>query len=254
VHARVEPLRRRPGAVAVRRWPWLLPPLLAAVATAGLWWWLVQPGHLPVRQVQVHGALRHLDEAMLRRALAGEVGRGLFSVDVAALRARVEALAWVETAAVRRVWPDTLRITVSEQVPLARWAGGGFVNARGEVFRPPAGSGPQGLPLLAGPEGAGPRVVALFREAGAALAGVGRSVRELRLDARGAVRLVLDDGTRVALGRDGFGRRLARLARFYARGLHRRHGGASHIDLRYGNGMAVRFRERISGRRQGQRG
>ena len=41
---------------------------------------------------------------------------------------------WVRAVALRRAWPMTLEITVSEHEPLARWNDSALVNVQGETF------------------------------------------------------------------------------------------------------------------------
>ncbi len=56
------------------------------------------------------------------------------SVDLEAVRERVEAMPWVDQARVQRRWPHGLRIEVTEQVAAARWGESGLLNTRGELF------------------------------------------------------------------------------------------------------------------------
>ena len=77
----------------------------------------------------------------------------IMSVDLKAVRARVEAIGWVEEARVVRLLPDTVVIHVKEQAPAAVWQQRGqlrVIDASGKVI-PDADPGryPQ-LPLLVG--------------------------------------------------------------------------------------------------------
>src|SRR5678816_2292351 len=63
------------------------------------------------------------------------------------LRAALEQVPWVRRAAVRRVWPDRLEVSLEEQVPLARWGAEALVNTYGERF---AGAVGGELPLFVG--------------------------------------------------------------------------------------------------------
>jgi cell division protein FtsQ len=47
--------------------------------------------------------------------------RSLITFDVAAARARIEALPWIETASIARVFPGSLDIRVTERKPAALW-------------------------------------------------------------------------------------------------------------------------------------
>ncbi|MEJ0097779.1 MAG: FtsQ-type POTRA domain-containing protein [Bauldia sp.] len=45
----------------------------------------------------------------------------LLTLDLEAARARIEALPWVKTAALKKLYPDTVEIAVSERDPYATW-------------------------------------------------------------------------------------------------------------------------------------
>lgn len=77
-----------------------------------------------VRQVEISGD-RHQDRlAIYRELLAGDTD-SMFLLDLPDLRARLAALPWVLEADVRRIWPDTVRVTLVERVPAAVWQEGG---------------------------------------------------------------------------------------------------------------------------------
>lgn len=116
-----------------------------------------------VRAVHVQGASPHTERAVL--AAAGvEPGDNLLGVDLAALRARVERVGWVDDAKVVRLLPDTLVIAVSERRPLAVWQHQGrvvLVDQAGRVIpKSDASQFPQ-LPLVVGP-GAGQAASAIL--------------------------------------------------------------------------------------------
>ncbi len=226
-------------------WRWLaagLVALLIAALAAGLLARLSDPETLPITRIRVEGRIAHLDEAMLRRAVAGRMQGGFFGVDVAAVRDAVEALPWVQKAMVRRIWPDTLQIRVVEQVPLAIWNDEGLVNTQGAVFRPAADTWPADLPRFRGPAGRSEWLAARYRDFAAILQPAGLTLAGLRLDARGALRLRLANGIEVVLGREALEARLARFVRVWRKALAAEAGRIARVDLRYGSGLAVQWK------------
>lgn len=73
---------------------------------------------LDVDHVTVRGADGERAEEV-REAAAVPRGEPLIDVDRDAVAARVEDLAWVESARVERSWPSTVRVEVAERVPVA---------------------------------------------------------------------------------------------------------------------------------------
>ncbi|MDX5360639.1 MAG: FtsQ-type POTRA domain-containing protein [Alphaproteobacteria bacterium] len=61
------------------------------------------------------------DPELLRLQVGVEIGAAITTVDVAAVRNRVEQISWVESASVRLVLPDTLLIDLTERTPYAIW-------------------------------------------------------------------------------------------------------------------------------------
>lgn len=71
-----------------------------------------------VASVTAYGHSR-TDAAALKAALDTEAGAPLLELDLAALRAKVEALPWVRVASVERALPDRLIVRVLEREPAA---------------------------------------------------------------------------------------------------------------------------------------
>jgi len=218
---------------------WLLTPP-AALAIAGAVWWLGgwhDARHWPIRWLEVSGELERLTAAQVRAAVAEQAGRGFFAVDVEKASAEVEALPWVDQAAVSRRWPDALQIFVVEQRAVARWKDRALLSSSGELFEVAGTSGMQGLTRLAGPVGREREVFERWQQMRARLASQGLEIRHLALDARGAWRLELESGLALFLGRDDV---FIRLERFLSVNKDLTNiAGIESIDLRYPNGFAL---------------
>ena len=202
---------------------------------------LANPLTLPIRKIRVQGALVHVNEAMLRNSVVDNVQGGYFNIDVASLRKTVEQLPWVKTSAVRRVWPDTVVISVTEQQPLAIWAKGGLVNSHGELFEPEASYQLTQLPVFSAPTGMQQVITELYRDLSMQLAPLELHIVNLQLDDRRAVQLQLDNGIEVVLGRDEHLARLQRFVKVYNKTLAPHAMRIRRVDLRYSNGMAVQW-------------
>jgi len=171
----------------------------------------------------------------------------------------LEKLPWLREARVERRWPDTLVVSLTEHVPLARWNDNALINEAGEVFVAAVSTQ---LPRLTGPEESSAEVVAAYRRHQAALAPLGMTIDELRLSPRLAWRLRLDNGMTLALGREQTDARLARFVAMYPRMFGAQPEkevvavaqGTSPaapitpvtVDLRYPDGFAVRMPDGVS--------
>jgi len=234
-----------PEEHAGRSWAWILRIAFVVALLGGAGWGvgrLLDPGTLPIKEVTVDGDFRHLSTQKLQRVVEEHIRGGFFTVNVEAIRRALKQDPWVRDAAVRRVWPDALRVTVYEQVPVARWGKHGLINAYGQVFVPTSGVLPESLVQLDGPQGTAPQVLDHAQLLSRVLSTVHQSFTRLVLDQRRAWSFVLKNGPRVVVGRNDFESRVRRFAEVFPKVLGDRSGQAVQIDLRYTNGFAVRWK------------
>lgn len=233
-------------SISYRWMNWLFPLVLGC---AVLFWaenQLSNPATLAVKKIRVHGAFVNVDEAMLHRAITGVVAGGYFNVDVAHVREVVEKLPWVSEASVRRVWPDTLSVSVVEQKPVAVSHEAGLINANGNVFKPLNKKIPAALPVFDGSSHLNKMMLSHYYEMNNLLETISQKIIYIKVDARHAVELKLNNGLKVVLGRENTMGRLERLMRIYNKILADRINDIEVIDLRYTNGMAVRWKENLN--------
>ena len=196
---------------------------------------------LAISDVRIVGSLRWVSPEDLERAIAGRLDGGFFRVDIGAVRASALAAPWVRDVSVRRVWPGELHVTVEEDRPVARWAGGGLVTDRGGLLPVRRARAAVGLPVFDGPREAIPRLLEGLREFGSIFDGIGGGIARLERSAAGNWSLEFADGVRLVF-RDGQERHVRRFAAVYLSALVGRRESIERIDLRYPNGFAVRWR------------
>jgi len=95
-----------------------IPLLLAGGLGAGAAWLLVRPDLVIVEHVVFVGAA-HADARTLRHLADLPNGTTWWRADLGAVERGVEQHPWVRDATVERVWPDTVRVTIDERVPVA---------------------------------------------------------------------------------------------------------------------------------------
>lgn len=213
------------GAVALQRLP-VFPLTQLVVAT-------------PLDQVS-----REQIEQTARNALSGN----FFTVNLETAQAAFERVPWVRAASLRRHWPDGIELQLEEHRAVARWTPqdgeSRLVGTRGEVFKASSG---ESLPVFVGPEGSAPLLLARYQEFNDGLAAIGRRQVAIRLSAREAWQLKLDDGVVLELGRDQpkhpLAVRLNRFTTYFAaasRSAKNRLQSIGVVDMRYPNGFALR--------------
>lgn len=232
-------------AVSYKWMNWFFPLVFGFVV---LFWaenHLSNPATLPVNKIRVHGAFVNVDEVMLHRAVAGVVAGGYFNIDVERVREVVEQLAWVSKASVRRVWPDTLSVSIVEQQPVAISEKMGLINANGDIFKPLNKILPESLPVFEGDPKLNKLMLVKYYEMNKLLVVINRQITYLKIDARHAVELKLDNGLKVVLGRGHIIPRLERFMQIYQKTLADHIKDIEVIDLRYTNGMAISWKKKL---------
>ncbi len=239
--------RRKTVRVLVPRKPIdLKAPIMASVGLAALIAAVAGLGTVldrPIERVVVEGPFQRVTAMQIRSAVAKQTRGGFLSVDLEAIHSAVAGLAWVDRVRIQRSWPDGVRVIVTEQVAAARWREHRLLNTRGEVFDDDTRNVLPELPSLSGPEGTETQVARRFLSLSRKLLGVGLRVRALKLDARGAWDLELDNGLILKLGRDQTDRRLDRFVDTILPLIETQIGRIDYVDLRYAHGFAIGWRE-----------
>ncbi len=107
---------------------------------------------LGINEISLSGHRHTLDPDIFRALGAGH--QTLLSFDVRAARQRIEALPWIESATLARVFPDKLKVELRERTAAAVWLDGdrtALVDAEGRVLSYVASFVPPDLPRVAGP-------------------------------------------------------------------------------------------------------
>lgn len=217
---------------------------------AGAWWVLRQP-FFPIAGIKVDGEVTHNNAVTLRANVAPQLAGNFFTVDLARARTAFESVPWVRKAVVRREFPNKLRATLTEHVPVAHWgdeAGSKLVNGFGEVFEANVAEVDDQLPRLDGPIEQAGQVLGMYRLLAPLFQPYELSVIELGLSSRGSWHVLLDSGALIELGRGRSEEVVARTERFLrtvsqvAAQYGRTVASVEGADLRHNEGYALRMR------------
>lgn len=239
----------------MRRGVWALVALaLLALFGAGLHRLLHSP-RFDWRLLRIEGEVERNSPAQLRANVLPRLQGNFLTTDLTAVREAFEAVPWVRSATVRRVWPPQLLVTLEEHHPVATWDGRGdwgeppleraLLNRQGEVFTANLGEvEDENLAVLAGPSGSEAQVLALWKTLSAFSAAHHQPATRLELSGRGAWRLTLESGARIELGRGEPAAIEARFAQFLPHALAVSRRFDTRIlsaDLRHPDGYALRL-------------
>ncbi len=220
---------------------WKAVAALAAVGAISVGGWQASAWLLnrPIRTIVVNGSFQRVSAIQLDALVEPYARAGFLDVDLAGTRRELEALPWVASAVVRRKWPGTLEVRITEEVPIACWGERGLLNAAGELFLTDADHVPAELPRLSGPAGTEAQVTARYFDVQEQLEHRGMSAVAMSLDARGAWAFEMSNGVQVRLGANSVEARIARFFHALDSVLAHPPGEMAYVDMRYPNGFAI---------------
>lgn len=192
--------------------------------------------------VGVEGATRHIDKPAVEQELWQQIDRSLLSVDLQRLHESLVSQPWVNEASVKRSWPPAIEVQLSEEVPVARWGNKGLLNHQGDIFWPELKDEYRSLPRLSGPSHETVRIMQQFHDLSQLFSRSGVRLEGLVLEARGAWNIELDNGIHIIAGREDLMPRLRRFMDVYVSQLAARADEVEEVDIRYTNGVAVRWK------------
>lgn len=226
----------------LRIFVWLLALSVVALPVVAVLNGWVGAERWPLAKLRVHGEFKRVPAEQLQKVLLPYAQSGFFAVKLQDAQDRIESLPWVESARVRKQWPDVLEVSLVEHKPFARWGSDRLLSEQGKLFPTPKKLADLKLPELDGPDSQAEEVVSLYNDARAMFAPSGLDVSRLTMDARGSWSLLLSNGTEVVVGRDDARSRLRRYVRVLPQ-LASQAAPIERADLRYTNGFTLSWGE-----------
>ena len=208
----------------------------------------VKLGHGPwfdLRSIEIVGDVRHISRAAVRAAVSGRLTGNYFTIRLDQVRHAFEALPWVAQVSVRRIWPNRLRVTLTEHHALGEWSDGRLVSDAGVLFvaNPAEAEADGPLVSFSGPPQYAPDAVRNWRQFSALLAPLQMRIAGVQVSDRASWSITLAPRLQVELGRDDppgrLRERLAAIVSAYPVVIARLDGAATRIDARYENGFAA---------------
>lgn len=199
----------------------------------------------PVAVIGIEGELKQVSATDVEQIVATSLGGGFLSLDLQGICEALEEHPWISRASARRKWPNEVVISVDEESPIARWGDDKFLNNQGRLLRVADAQLSKTLPLLNGPEGMERRVMQQYRNFSQILRPLELEVEICELAPRGNWLLTLDNGMQLSVGKEPVAGKFKRFMRVWDEALRDRSSEITHVDIRYGNGVAVKWKEQV---------
>lgn len=218
--------------------------LLSALVLAGrlAYIYLSDAERFPVTTVKVAASYEHISHKELETILANNLNASFFFLPVSKLQKELNSLAWIDSAYVERVWPDTLKIKLVEKKPVAVW-GKHLMTSDGKLFDPGTVASETNMPQLNGPESQQLAVLQVYEKLGKILSRYNLSAKGLLLRDNQSWVLNMNNDIKVYLGKKDLEARLLRFCKAYPAVFAEKSDQLASVDLRYPRGMAVQWKQ-----------
>lgn len=223
--------------------------LVLVVASFKFGWNYLQSGGIfPISVVKVEADYTHLSQDELKQTISTDLPASFWTVDIRSLRSRLQAITWVQSVDIQKIWPETLKIRVNEKKVMARWGKNGLLSKQDEIFYPDSKNLPSNseqLPILYGPAEQVKNVVQQYNVMQKLLNSKDLTIKMLYLSRSGAWTIRLTNGTMLLVGKDYPLERLKRFLKAYDSIFLKNEVEdgqirfARRVDLRYPHGMAI---------------
>ncbi|HWV14082.1 MAG TPA: cell division protein FtsQ/DivIB [Cellvibrio sp.] len=195
----------------------------------------------PLKSVAVEGQFQYLSKNRAMELITAEIDGDFLQLNLNRLKNVLQSDPWIEHVTLSRRWPDTLVVKITEQKPIARWDANGFLNQRGEIIRVSETDKLLGLPWLEGNEINAREILQQYQDVATLLRSRGLELIALRCDSKKSWRITLKNNVEIAIGREQVMEKLHRFVTVYDNFLSSVWGDVKAIDVRYTNGVSVRW-------------
>ena len=95
---------------------------------------ILQVANKDIKNLEIIAAFQYMTESDIKSELIGDFPNGYISLDVQKIHERLISIPMIAEVSVEKVWPDTLRITVQEERPVAIWNDSSLLSQAGDIL------------------------------------------------------------------------------------------------------------------------
>jgi cell division protein FtsQ len=191
----------------------------------------------------VNGDFYHLKEKELINLIDQKVKDGFLSLNLSGLNKYLESEPWIRNATIRRSWPSTIIVDITEEKPIARWGEKQVLNNVGDYLEITDKQSIKNLPTFTTEFGKSKEMIKSYQLMSEILGPTGLKVHEIQRDVVGSWLITTSSGIQINLGRDQLAQKLRRFQVVWSAQLNSQVEKIKTIDMRYPNGISVAWNQ-----------
>ena len=208
--------------------------------------WLTDEQSLPLTSLILTGKKEHVSEDEVRSVLIDQKDRlNFFTLEIAQIQRQLENMPWIYSVAIRKRWPDTLKIHIVEQSIVAIWNDRALLNRFGEIIEASPDTVRSKYVALYGEDEFSNEILTTYIKINQLLKVNKFKIASLRSDKRHSSDIVLENGIALRLGQEQKLDRIQRFLSVYPL-IQKKYDVAaiSYVDLRYDTGFAIGWKNK----------
>ena len=190
---------------------------------------------------QIENSLEHVTLDDIDETMLPYLSQSFWDVDLMGLQSALESIEWVSEASITRRWPSSLKISITEHVPVARWGDHQLLSQDAVVFTPQSQQGFESLVQLNADPVQAKLLLAALNRFQAQLDLLDWRLIALSQQVDGVFRVQLDSGIELIVDDSNWEQRLQRFVLAYPKLQTQWVETAIRYDLRYSNGLAIQL-------------
>lgn len=185
--------------------------------------------------------LKYVNKEQLFENLKPHLSGSYFNVDLDTAQQVAMQTEWVSDVKIEKIMPNTVRLTVKEHEPVARWIreghSAGLVDGEGKIFQ--AAYNGEKLPEFDGEVNVLPQMAQQYKTFADELHPLRLGILRLQYTPRASWTMMLNNGVELRLGKQDVNTRMARFVDAWQHSLNEING-LDYVDMRYNDGFATR--------------
>lgn len=208
------------------------------------WLFFSKPNNFPIQKVKVIATYKHLDPNAVRQTVTNHLkNNSFFAMDISGLQNQLLKLPWVYAVSIKKQWPNTININLTEQIPTAYWQNHALINKDGNIFITSDNKITENIPQFFGPENTQNEMLQAYEKIQQQLQPLNLSIKKFTLNPPFVWIAELNNKISLYLSYEDYQDKLQNFIVSYPKIISTHNNdNIDIIDLRYKNGLSVKWR------------